>query len=215
MLNTAIALPYELARLPLVVVDNQLAGKLPETSRPRVVLDRAIGSADKIAGTLLRNSDIAQRGADRIERSDKLVQAARLEQEAVTRREQARETATSGQQEAERKRRAAQSKVTSGLEEADVAEAKGKQQATAKAAKTAATKKATAERRAASKRASVEQEKQRVEAAAEAEKKAVQEQAKAELEDVRETKQQAAEARADADRLDELVESKKQERQRD
>src|SRR3954454_22244170 len=82
MISTLITLPYELARLPLVLVDNGLSDRLPETSGPRVTLDRAIGSVDKLAGTLLHNRDIARRGADRIERTEKLLKAASLEQEA-------------------------------------------------------------------------------------------------------------------------------------
>ena len=102
---------------------------------------------------LLRNSDIAQRGADRLERSDTLLQAARLEQEAAARREQARETASSARDEAGQKRKAAQDRVASGLDEADAAEAQGKREAKARAAKTAASKKAAADKRAASRTA--------------------------------------------------------------
>ena len=100
MISTVIALPYELARLPLAILDDGLSDRLAETSGPRVTLDRAIGSSDKLAGALLRNRDIAKRGADRIERSDKLLAATRLEQEAATRREQARETAAAGSRQA-------------------------------------------------------------------------------------------------------------------
>ena len=69
MTHTLISLPYELARVPLVLVDNAVAKRLPESSRSRVTLDRAIGSADRLAGALLRNGDIAQRGTDRLRRS--------------------------------------------------------------------------------------------------------------------------------------------------
>ena len=65
MIRTLIALPYELARLPLAIVDRNVADRLPETSASRVTLDRAIGSVDRVAGAVLRNEDIARRGADR------------------------------------------------------------------------------------------------------------------------------------------------------
>ena len=71
MISTVIALPYELARLPFVVLDTSLFA-LPEDSAPRLTLNRAIGMSDKLAGAVLRNGKIADRGADRIERSDKL-----------------------------------------------------------------------------------------------------------------------------------------------
>src|SRR4051794_27863547 len=106
MIKTLVTIPYELARLPLVVVDNSLSDKLPQTFGPRVVLDRAIGSADKLAGSLLGNSDIGSRGSERLERSDKLLSAARWEKGAAARREQADETVATGRQQAARKREA-------------------------------------------------------------------------------------------------------------
>jgi hypothetical protein len=215
MISTLIALPYEVARLPLTIADNGLVQRLPETSGTRVTLDRAIGSADKLAGTLLGNRGIAQRGADRIERSEKLLTAARLEQEAAARREQARDTAAAGRRKATRKRKAAQDRAASGLDEADAAEARGKQQAKAKAAKAASAKKAAADRRAASRTATVEQRKGRVDSVAEARKRSAQRKAKAELDDARKTKQSATEARSDAERLKDLTEAKKQERKQD
>ena len=66
MISTVIALPYEILRLPLAVLDTGLSA-LSETSGARVTLDWAIGTSDKLAGSLLRNDEIARRGADRIE----------------------------------------------------------------------------------------------------------------------------------------------------
>src|ERR1700712_4861247 len=110
MISTPIALPYELARLPLVLADNALSERLPEKSAPWLALNRVIGSADQIAGGLLHNSAIAQRGSDRLERSQKLATAGHLEQEAASRREQAREAAAGGKQRAAARRKAAQAK---------------------------------------------------------------------------------------------------------
>ena len=124
MISTLIALPYELARLPVVIVDQNLSDRLPESSGPRLGLDRAIGSADKLAGALLGNRAIARRGADRLERSDKLVTAARLELEAEARREQAQQVAAVGRRQAAAKRRAARSRVAASLEAAGTAEAR-------------------------------------------------------------------------------------------
>jgi hypothetical protein len=211
-ISSLIALPYELARMPAVLIDNSLSARLSEDSVPRVTLDRAIGSADKLAGSLLGNPDIARRGADRIERSSKLARAARLEHEAATRREQAKETLVSGRQEAAEKRQAAHERVTSGLDEAEAAEERGKQEAKARAAKEAADKKAAADERAEKRAATVEERKDRAESAAETKKKAAQREARSELDEARESRQTAAEARADAERLGDLTEAKKQER---
>ena len=212
MISTVIALPYELARLPLALVDDNLLSRLPETSGPRVALDKTLGSADKLAGSLLGNQVIAQRGAERIERSQKLVTAARLEKEADARREMARKTADSGRQKAAQKRKAAQDRAVASVTDAAAAEARGKQEAKAKAAQTAAAKKAAADKRAASRTSTVEQRKGRVESAAESKQAAARRKAKAELDDARETQKAATEARADAERLSDLTEVKKQKR---
>jgi hypothetical protein len=212
MIRTLITVPYELARLPLLIIDNGLSTRLSETSPARLTLDRAIGSADKVAGALIRDREIAKRGADRIEHVDRIRTAARLEQDAATRREQAHDASVAGIQRAAQKRRAAQDRATSGLQEADVAEARGVQQAKATAAKTASAKKAAADRRTAQKTAAVEQRKQRVDATAEKKKQAVQRAAKKEIASARETKQSAAEARADAERLSDLAAAKKADR---
>lgn len=212
MISTLITLPYELARLPLVLADGTLSGTLSETSAPRMVLDRTIGSADKLAGTLLGNRDIAARGVDRLERSDKLRAAAQQEARATSLRREARDTAAAGRREAARERETADSRVTSGLREADEVEARGKQEAHSRAAKTRATRKAAADDRAQNRAAGVEQREQRTEAAAEAKKKAAQRKATAELEDARKATSAAAQKRADAERLEDLTEAKHEQR---
>jgi len=212
MISALIALPYELARLPMTLVDHTLSTRMAETSRPRATLHRAIGTTDKVAGALLGNPAIAQRGADRVERTAMLRSAARLEQEAATSREQARDTAAAGRQEAAQQRAAAQQTAASGLDEADAAEARATQEATTEAAKAASAKKKAADKRAASRTATVEQRKERVDAAAEKKQQGAQRAAKKKLDDARTTKQAAAGTRSDADRLGDLAETKKQAR---
>ncbi|MGN6088301.1 MAG: hypothetical protein ACTHNT_03310, partial [Actinomycetales bacterium] len=146
MLNALISLPYELARKPLELVDGQLAGRVSDTALPKVALDRALGQADKVAGSLLRNPDIAQRGTERIDRTQKLLTAARLEKQAEAERAQARATGRSGQQQASQLRTAAEKRVSRGLQEADEAEAAGKREARAEAKQSASAKKAQATR---------------------------------------------------------------------
>jgi hypothetical protein len=215
MIKSLIAFPYEMARRPVVAIDNGLSSRLPETSTARVALDRAIGSADKLAGALLGNSEIAQRGAERLDRSEKLVAAARLEQEAAARREQADEKAASGRQEAAEKRETAEKRAASGLEEADEAEERGKQEAEERARKAAATKKAAADQKAASRKRQAEARKAGVDSVATAKKKAAQREAKSEVAKARENEAAAGEARADAERLSVLTETKKNERKQD
>ena len=92
MISTVIALPLRARPSPPRHRRQQLADKLSETSTPRVTLDRAIGSADKLAGALLGNGGIAERGAERLERSASS-SGCPARAGGGRRREQARETA--------------------------------------------------------------------------------------------------------------------------
>lgn len=212
MINTLIALPYEIARKPLALVDEQLEGRLSDTSAPKVALDRAIGQADKIAGSLLRNRDIAQRGTERIDRTEKLLTAARLEKRAAVEREQARDAGRSGRQQATQLREAAEKHVSRGLQEADETEAAGKREARAEAARTAAAKKAAAAQKAQAREAAVEQRKNQQANAAEAKKMAAQRSAAKKAERAAASRKAAASQRADAERLEDLTEAKKEQR---
>ena len=48
--RTLLVVPYKFYRLPLAVVDEQVARRLPADSAPRLVFDRALGSYDRLAG---------------------------------------------------------------------------------------------------------------------------------------------------------------------
>ena len=125
MISTLVSIPYKLARLPLELFDHTVADKLPEDSVLRLTLDRTIGSADRLAGTLLGDPAIAERGANRVEHAERLRTAARLEREAAARRDQARDTADQGRREADEKRMAAHERVASGIGEAETTETRG------------------------------------------------------------------------------------------
>jgi hypothetical protein len=212
MIRTLIAMPYELARLPLVIIDNSLSRRLPETSAARMTVDRAIGSADLVAGALIHDRVIAKRGTDRIGHADKIRKVARLEHEAGVRRKQARQAAVVGTENAAEKRQSAQARAVSGLAEAEAAEARGTQQARATAVRTASATKAAADKRAASSTEAVQQRKRRVASSTAAKKSVAQRRAKAEIGTASEAKKSAAEARADAARVRNLAAAKKAER---
>ena len=208
--NTLITLPYELARLPLTTIDGVLSRQLPESSLPRTTLGRAIGSADKLAGALMRNDELARRGADRLERSTKLAKAEYFEAQADAKREEASEIAEAARQEAARKREEAAESAATALVEAKEAEVKGKEEAAAAAKKTAAAKKAAADKTAASRTKTVQQRKASVDATAEAKKKAARDKAKDQLAEARQSRNAAAKDRADAEVLRDLIEGEKQ-----
>lgn len=76
-----LSVPYQITRTPLVLIDLQLARRLPEDSLPRLVSDRVLGSYDRLAGRLLNDPDLAQRGLDRLTRSSRLAHAPVLDRE--------------------------------------------------------------------------------------------------------------------------------------
>ena len=215
MISTLIALPYKIARAQLSFVDSTLSQRLPETSVPRTTLDLVIGSTDKLAGALLRDEELGRRGADRIERSETLRRAGQREREADTQRQQAEDVAVAGQEEAERKRKLAEDRAAESLDVADVIEAREKRQAKAQAKKSVAARQRAADQEAERRNVTIEQRKQRVSSQADAKKKAAQRQAKTKIDEARKAEQEAAQTRADAERLANLTEVKKQERKDD
>jgi hypothetical protein len=215
MISTLVALPYEIARLPIALADRTLSDRLSETSPSRIVLDRALGSADRIAGRLTGNQAIAHRGAERLARLDERVTASRLERDAEQKRERAEEALDEGRAEAAEKRQAAQQRLASVPEKAEAVERRATQEAKGRARAQAADKKAAADERAVTVVESAEQQRKRKEAAAAARKKAAQRRAQAKAAKAGETEASAAEARADADRLEDLAETTKQERTQD
>jgi len=215
MIDKLIRFPYELSRLPLLVVDQGLSGRLRETSMPRVVIDRALGSGDKVVGALLRDPEITRRGSERLERSAKLVTADRLDREAGVRRQEARDTAAAGRQEAAARREEAQDTAAAGLQEADAVEARGTRQAEEDARARATVEKDAADRRAATRAESAEKRKLAKQEAADTDEEAARRAAEADLDEADRTETEAGESRADAERLSDLTEAKKQERKRD
>lgn len=215
MISTLVALPYKIARVPLSFVDSTLSQRLPETSVPRTTLDLVIGSTDKLAGALLGDQELSQRGTDRIERAETLRRAGKREAEADTQWAQAEHVAVAGQEEAERKRKLAQDRAAESLDVADVVEARERREAKDEARKSVAARQRASDQKAERRNSSIEQRKQRATSAAEAKRKTAQRQAKTKVDEARKTEQDAAQTRADAERLSSLAETKKQERKDD
>ncbi len=211
--RTILVLPYQLTRTPLSLVDTQLAQRLPEDSRPRMVFDRALGAYDQFAGRLLANDAIVQLGTDRIVRSGKIAAALTLEREAAERRDAAAAAAQTGRQQAAEKAQRAQDRAIDGLEEAEATERDGKRAAAERARDLAARKKQQADARAQQRTEAIQHDVQRVEAAADARKTNAQQTAKASLSEATKDREDAAAKRADADQLGTLAAQKRQARQ--
>ena len=148
--RTLIAIPYELTRAPLWVIDTQLVQRLPRDSFPRLAFDRALGSYDQFAGRLLANDDIVRMGIDRATRSEMLADAIGLERGATEQqgkrvavanaRQQATRQKQAAQQRAERRTATIRERLAQKDKAADTRQANAQRTATAKLDHAAAAK---------------------------------------------------------------------------
>jgi hypothetical protein len=77
--RTVLRVQYHIARVPLQLIETQLVARLDSDARVRLFYERSLGLLDAIAGNVLGSPRLAQHGATKIERSDKLMRAADLD----------------------------------------------------------------------------------------------------------------------------------------
>ena len=82
LLRTVLRVQYQIARIPLQLLDEQLVARLDAEARVRLFYQRSLGLLDTAAGIVLDSPRLAQRGVTNIERTDKLMRAADLDGEA-------------------------------------------------------------------------------------------------------------------------------------
>ncbi|MGZ3259546.1 MAG: hypothetical protein ACXU6Q_10210 [Croceibacterium sp.] len=70
---------YQLARIPLQVIEEQVLSRLGEEAPARLMYERSLGRLDMAVGTALGAPDVERRGAALVQRSDALTRAARLD----------------------------------------------------------------------------------------------------------------------------------------
>lgn len=70
---------YQLARIPLQMIEAQVLARLDEEAPARLMYERSLGRLDMAVGTALGAPDVERRGAALVERSDALAGAARLD----------------------------------------------------------------------------------------------------------------------------------------
>ena len=79
---------YQLARIPLEVIEAQMALWMGSEAPPRLFYERWLGGLDATVGNLLGDPKLEKRGAALIECSDALDRAAQLEATATQNHEQ-------------------------------------------------------------------------------------------------------------------------------
>ena len=80
---------YQIARIPLQLIEEQMAAWMGSEAPPRVFYARSLGALDATVGSLLGDPKLEKRGAALIERSDALGRAAQLDATATQKQEQA------------------------------------------------------------------------------------------------------------------------------
>jgi len=209
----ALRLQYRIVRAPLRLFEDRVLNRVDPEAPGRLLYERSVGTVDATVGGVLGDDDALQRGATLIQRSEALGEATRLDQEAKQKRQQAdakfeqeRESVASAPVEA---RKAAQRKADQARSTAE----QRKKQAADAAAKQSAEAKQRIDEAAANKVTGVEAAKRAKQQTATAAEKAATDAAKAELDDAAEKRSEAVDKRAHAERVDELADAEKEQRQ--
>jgi hypothetical protein len=210
--RTLLHLPYHAARMPLAVMDAKLVKRLPADSPPRLAFERILGSLDVVAGRVLNDRHVEDRGAQLRDHADLLGDAVELEHDAAQRRSAAQETVRQAEQQAESLRAAAQREQREGVHEAVENEREEKQAAARRARAQASAAKQQADARAANRLAAVEQKRRQAEAGVQARTSRAVAAAKSELDEAAEKRSAARARRAEADELGKLSNAKQQAR---
>jgi hypothetical protein len=210
--RTVLRVQYQIARIPLQLVEEQLVARLDSDARLRLFYERSLGALDAVAGNVLDSPRLAQRGATKIERSEKLMRAADLDAVA---------NATVAHANSELKD--ARGAATQAVEDAQAEKARGAKQAQDSAEERKRAARETADQRAdAAKKQADETAAQRKGAADAAKRvehavirageKLAEVDAQAKLDEAQDNRSVAARKRADADRLEDLADEEKAKR---
>jgi hypothetical protein len=208
----ALRLQYRIARAPLQLIEQRVIARMDSEAPGRLLYERSVGSIDAMVGTLLRDDDVASRGAAQVERSQAMGEAGRLDELAAQQRAEADEELQRKRDEvvaAPGKARAStQQKVQDARETAE----ERKHQETEKAAKRTAAAKQQIDESAAAKVDAAESAKRAKEQRIAAGEKTAAAVAKTELDDAANKRKDAVGKRAHADHVEQLAEEERSRR---
>lgn len=204
---------YRIARLPLQVIEDQMAARMGAEAPVRLFYERALGTLDATVGSMLGDSTLKMRGSALAERADSLSRAARLDAAATAKEERAGAELDATLDKAAEDQKQAQHAKLSDISDART-EAEQRKTAAAEAAdkRTAAAKQQTDEV-AAQRTRSVEEAKRDAQAKIRAREDKASAAARSKLDDAQAKRNDAESKRAQADRVEELADLEKQKRQ--
>jgi hypothetical protein len=203
---------YQIARIPLQLIEDQMATRLYAEAPVRLFYERSLGSVDAAIGNLLGDPKLKQRGTALVERSDALSRAAKLDAEATARREQADAKLDATHDDVVTDIQEAREATEQEAIDARITAAERKRAADDAAEKRAAAAKKQADDFAAQRKNAAQTAKRQEENKIRAAEKNATEAAKAKLDDAQTKRSEAERKRAQADRVEELAEAEKQKR---
>ena len=199
---------YQLARIPLQLIEAQMAAWMGSEAPPRLFYERWLGGLDATVGNLLGDPKLEKRGAALIEGSDALDRAAQLDATDTKQHEQADDELKAKRDNAIKDKKDARAAKEHQVKEARTAAEQRKRAAAQAAAKqqaedVAAQRKNSAEAAKHEEQAKIAAAEQKATAAAESK-----------LQEAQATRSDAASKRAQADQVEQLAEVEKQKSER-
>ena len=208
----AMRLQYRIARVPLRFFEQRVLARVDSEAPARLLYERSVGAVDAVVGNMLGDKEIEKQGAARVERSEALGEAARLDELATQTREQADEELRRKQESAAAAPGEARATTERKAQEARSAAEERKRQATQTAAARTAQVKQQVDEAAAAKVIGVETAKRAKQQRINAAERTATAVAEAELDDAAEKRSEATAKRAHANRVDDLADAEKAER---
>jgi hypothetical protein len=201
---------YQLARIPLQMIEVQVLGRLGEEAPARLMYERSLGRLDMAVGTALGAPDVERRGAALVERSDALARAARLDVAADRAVQEASGEVKDAVDAAAMVREEAAAEKVETVVQARANAAREKVAAINEAEESVKTAKKRADKLADQRKDAVEAAKRDEQDRISAVERSVTAVAEAEAEDAQKKRAAAASKLAQADRVEQLADAKKQ-----
>lgn len=200
---------YQLARIPLQMIEAQVLARLDEEAPARLMYERSLGRLDMAVGTALGAPDVERRGAALVERSDALARAARLDVAADRAVQEASGEVKDAIDAAAMVREVAEADKVDTVQQARAKAAHEKVAAINEAEESVETAKKQADKLADQRKDAVEATKREEQDRISAAEQSVTAVAEAEAEDAQKKRAAAASKLAQADRVEQLAEAKK------
>ena len=203
---------YQLARIPLQLIEAQMAAWMGSEAPPRLFYERWLGGLDATVGNLLGDPKLEERGGALIERSDVLDRAAQLDATATQKQAQADDELKAKRDNAIKDQKGARAPKERQVKEARTAAEQRKRAAAQAAEKRTAAAKQQADD-VAQRKNSAEAAKREEQAKIAAAEQTATAAAESKLDDAQTTRSDAAGMSAQADQLEQLADVEKQKRQ--